>query len=409
MKRILIFSMTYDPFIGGAEVAIKEITNRILEKDIEFHMVTAQFDRGLPRKEKVGNVLVHRVGIGVTFNSVEDTHRWALYPLKILFVPFAVFKALRLQKYYKYDEFWAMMTYMLFPIVLMRFLGIKVPYILSLQEGDPFEHMFGRLRILPFKWILLQGFKKADRMQTISTYLAQWGTAMGFHGKPVVIPNGVDIQVFSKEYPRRELETLKQKLEKKVNSVFLITTSRLVRKNGIDSVIKALPFLPEHVSFLVIGGGPEEVSLKKLALEEGVMSRVKFLGEIPNKELPRYLKVSDIFIRPSRSEGMGISFVEAMAAGIPMITTQVGGITDFLFDPEKNPDVKPTGLAVDVDDPEGIAKAVLRYSSDVLLRREVVDNAFALVKARYDWKIIVPAMRNKFFKLDSKVVAKQKK
>ena len=92
-----------------------------------------------------------------------------------------------------------------------------------------------------------------------------------------------------------------------------------------------------------------------------------------------------------------------------MITTQVGGITDFLFDPEKNPDVKPTGLAVDVDDPEGIAKAVLRYSSDVLLRREVVDNAFALVKARYDWKIIVPAMRNKFFKLDSKVVAKQKK
>ncbi|MEX1120327.1 MAG: glycosyltransferase family 4 protein, partial [Candidatus Paceibacterota bacterium] len=273
---------------------------------------------------------------------------------------------------------------------------------------DSVEHI--KKVMLPLYPLFTRAFKKADRMQTISTHLARWGVAMGFNGKPVVIPNGVTVKAFSKEYPRRELEMLKQKLEKKINSVFLITTSRLVRKNGIDMVIKSLAHLPEHVSFLILGGGPEETALKKLAREEGVMSRVRFLGEVPQKEIPQYLKISDVFIRPSRSEGMGNSFVEAMAAGLPIVGTHVGGITDFLYDPLKNPDVKPTGLAVTVDSPEEIAKAVLRYSSDVLLRREVVDNAFALVKARYDWKIIVPAIRDKFFKitpsLDSGAVKK---
>ena len=94
---------------------------------------------------------------------------------------------------------------------------------------------------------------------------------------------------------------------------------------------------------------------------------------------------------------MGNSFIEAMAAGIPVIATQEGGIADFLFDPEKNPDIKPTGLAVKVGDHEAIARQVMRYTKDVLLRREVTDNARALVQARYDWKTIVRGMRERVF------------
>ena len=62
VKRVLIFSLAYFPkHVGGAEVSIKEITDRI--SDIEFHMVTNRFDSTLPRVEKIGNVLVHRIGI----------------------------------------------------------------------------------------------------------------------------------------------------------------------------------------------------------------------------------------------------------------------------------------------------------------------------------------------------------
>ena len=391
--------MAYHPFIGGAEVAIKEITDRVSPRDIEFHMITLRYNSTFPSVEHVRNILVHRVGPGFKNTTIRDTHKSIFYPLKALFVPLAVLTALKLHRMHRYDGFWAMMTYMLFPIVLLRFLGVHVPYGLTLQEGDPFKHVFNRLRILPFRPLLSYGFRHAQVLQAISTYLAEWGNAMGFRGKPMIIPNGVDIQKFSKEYSRRELELLKQKLEKKVNTVFLITTSRLVKKNSIDSVIEALPHLPKHIHFLILGSGPEEDNLKKLAFEQGVMSRVCFLGDISQEDIPKYLKISDIFVRPSRSEGMGISFVEAMAAGVPVIATQEGGISDFLFDPEKNPDIKSTGLVVHMDDPKGIAKQTLRYESDISLRREITDNAKALVRARYDWKAIAPIMRERFFGL----------
>ncbi|NQV93301.1 glycosyltransferase family 4 protein, partial [Candidatus Kaiserbacteria bacterium] len=378
------------------------------KKDIEFHMVTLRFDNTLPKVEQVGNVLVHRIGFSALRPTGEDLKRFPLHLNKLYYQFAAAITGLRLHKKYSYDAVWSIMAHSAgVPGGLFKTFKPNIPYLLTLQEGDPIEHI--KKVMFPIYPFFIRGFKKADRMQTISTYLATWGVAMGFNGKPVVIPNGVDTKVFSKEHPRRELEVLKQTLEKKINSVFLITTSRLVHKNAVDTVIKALPLMPEHVIFLIIGGGPEEKELKKLALEKGVMSRVRFLGEIEQKEIPKYLKISDIFIRPSRSEGMGNSFIEAMAAGLPIIGTQVGGITDFLFDPEKNPDIKPTGISISVDSPEEVSKAVLRYSTDVLLRREVTDNARALVEARYDWKIIVPAMRSRFFKLDHKINLKYKK
>ncbi len=400
MKRVLIFSMAYHPFVGGAEVAVKEITNRIPQKDAEFHMVTLRFNSDLPKKQKIGNILVHRVGLPIPRTKDSIFCKALLFFNKFYFQFASVLKALSLHREYSYDAVWSVMAHSSgVPGGLFKMFKPKVTYLLTLQEGDPITHI--KKVMFPVYPLFIQGFRKADRMQTISTYLAKWGTDMGFKGKPIIIPNGVDVKLFSKEYPRRELETLKQELEKKVNSVFLVTTGRLVKKNGIDSIIRAMSYLPEHISLVSVGDGPDEGELKALALEEGVMSRVHFIKEIDNKEIPKYLKISDIFIRPSRSEGMGNSFIEAMAAGVPIIGTQEGGISDFLFDPDRNRDVKPTGLAVNVDDPKGIAEAVLRYSSDVLLRREVTDNAKALVDARYDWKVIVPAMRKKFFKLSN--------
>ena len=86
-------------------------------------------------------------------------------------------------------------------------------------------------------------------------------------------------------------------------------------------------------------------------------------------DLPVVLHASDIFIRPSRSEGMGNSFIEAMAAGIPVIATQEGGISDFLFDEKKNSDKPTTGWAVSKDAPSEIAEAI----ADILARREKVE------------------------------------
>jgi glycosyltransferase involved in cell wall biosynthesis len=124
---------------------------------------------------------------------------------------------------------------------------------------------------------------------------------------------------------------------------------------------------------------------------------VRFLGEVAHAEIPKYLQASDIFIRASRSEGMGNSFVEAMAAGLPVVGTQEGGIADFLFDEKRNPDKPITGWAVDKNSPEQIAEAVTDVMSHPEKVRAVVATAKAMVIEQYDWDIVARDMRERVF------------
>ena len=136
--------------------------------------------------------------------------------------------------------------------------------------------------------------------------------------------------------------------------------------------------------------------LRALARELGVETRIHFLGQVSHAEMPKYLKVSDIFIRPSLSEGFGISFIEAMAAELPVVATQEGGIADFLFDAKRNPDKETTGWAVDKNSPEQIAEAV----KDILANPEQVarvkEVAKKMVIEKYDWDLIAERMRSLF-------------
>lgn len=380
MKRILIFSLAYYPHVGGAEVAVKEITDRIL--DIEFFMITNRFSAADQPVEKLGNVTVHRIGSGGSYLS------------KILFIPRAALHARTLHKENKFDGMWAMMSYMVLPVLLSR---LPLPYALTLQEGDTYSHMFSRLRILPFLPLINRGFRGATVVQAISTYLGGWARTRGFEGALEIIPNGVSVKDFSREHTPSVLNEIKDKLGKKMGDVFLITTSRLVKKNAVDTVIEALPMIPPHVRFLILGTGPEKLNLQKRAAALGVDSRVQFLGQVSHEELPAHLSASDIFIRPSRSEGMGNSFIEAMAAGLPVIATQEGGIADFLFDEKRNPEKPVTGWAVDKNSPTQIAAAVAEVMSRPEKVRAVVAVAKQLVAEKYDWSLISKDMREKVF------------
>ncbi len=404
-KKILIFSLAYYPkYVGGAEVAIKEITDRISPEEFEFHMVTLRFDSTLPEVEKVGNVLVHRIGFAKQSPSPQELVRFPWYFIKVFYPPLAFFKAVSLYRKYCYDVFWAMMSYMGFPILFFRMFYKKIPYLLTLQEGDPFSHVRDRRRIQIFGWFYRKAFRDAAAVQAISNYLAGYAREMGFKGEPVVIPNAVDTRYFSQEFPASEIVALKDSLEKRIGDVFMITTSRLVHKNAVDDVIRSLKLLPENIKFLVLGTGPDEEMLKNLAKTEGVEERVKFLGQVSHDDLPKYLKASDIFIRPSRSEGMGNSFVEAFAAGLPVIATQEGGIADFLFDPGQNPDKPSTGRAVDSDSPEQIAQAVKLHLDNPDKTREIVENARKLAFEKYDWDLIARDMKEKVFE---KILARE--
>lgn len=383
-KRILIFSLAYYPNnVSGAEVAIKEITDRIEPGEIEFHMVTLRFGNEL-RKEKVGNVFVHRVGFG------------SVYISKILFVPLAALAARRLHARQLFNAVWVVMTYMLFPAMAARTLGLQAPLVLTLQDGDPYEKVFERWYVRPFTPLLDWGFRTAVVVQTISTYLATWPRRRGYRGIVEVIPNGASLQS-AQEYPVQELDALKKSVDKKEGDVFLVTVARLVHQKGQDDVIRALPVLPESVHYLIVGDGADRDMLEALAAELGVRERVVFTGQVDRTMTAKYRKISDIFVSPSRSEGQGIAFLSTMVSGLPMIATQEGGLADFIFDAKRNPDKPTTGWAVDKDSSEQIAAAVKDILAHPHETQRVVETAKKFARDNFDWDIIAKAMQDKVF------------
>ncbi|TAL49411.1 glycosyltransferase family 4 protein [Patescibacteria group bacterium] len=389
MRRILIFSSIYDNrFMGGAELAVKEITDRIAPDEIEFHMVTLRFDSSLPRLERVGNVLVHRLGFTGRNPVVGDVRRFPLHYNKYLFPFLGALFARKLYARHRYDAIWSIQAnYAGFAALFFKIWHSSVPFLLTLQEGDPIEHY--KRRVGPLLFLYRKIFLSADAIQAISNYLAQIAREMGYHGSLEVVPNGVDVRRFSQPRREEEIRALKHKLNKKTGDIFLITTSRLEEKNAVGDIISAITFLPSTFKLLILGQGQEELKLKELARRLRVAERVVFLGYVKQTDVPLYLQISDIFVRPSRSEGMGSSFVEAMAAGIPVIATPVGGIVDFLHDGE-------TGLFCEVGNPKSIAEKVQEYLQNTELTEQIVKNAKEMVRRQYDWSVIADAMTKVF-------------
>lgn len=371
MRRVLIFSTAYYPHVGGAEVAIKEITDR-LQDEFEFDLICAMYTK-LPRIERVGFVTVYRVG-------------WGVRILDKLVSPFwGAILALYLRTKKHYDLYWAMMiTYGSGGAFIANILTFwkPVPIVLTLQEGDSPHYIKTKWGgLVGLSWRLALG--RSRIVTVISTYLGDLAKEFGFRGSPVLVPNGVTLSKFVGEKIKHD-------------GVVLVTTSRLVFKNAIDDVIRSLVDIPD-ATFRIIGVGPDEKKLKLLAQQLGVENRVDFIGFVPLDDIPAYLHSSDIFIRPSRSEGMGNSFIEAMAAGLPVIATQEGGISDFLFDIKRNPNKRPTGWAVDKDSPKQISETVKYLLANPDLANQVADNAKELVKIKYDWALIANTMKERAF------------
>ena len=396
MKKVLILSLAYYPkFIGGDAVAIKEITDRISPSNIEFHMVTLRFDAAVPKVERVGNVLVHRIGFTGHNVTIADLQKFPLKYTKYFFQFTAALKALSLYRQYKYDAIWAMMAHSAgIPAALFNLTHPRVPYILTLQEGDPPEYIEKTARPL---WSLFKrAFTQANVVQTISHFLADWARRMGYKGPIEVIPNGSSVDL-SKTYSQEELDGYKKKVGKQNGDIFIVSVSRLVHKNAVDDIVRALPMLPANIKLLLVGEGPDKDMLQKLSADLGVSERVIYTGHVDTSETAKYRAISDIFARPSRSEGMGNSFASAMASKLPIIATQEGGLADFIFDAKRNPDKEATAWVVDKDSPEQIAQAVKDILANPEQVKKVTETCYKLVTEVYNWDVIAKAMQDKVF------------
>lgn len=364
---VVIFTTAYFPMVGGAEVAIKEITDRLL--DTPFDLFCAKLRSDTLREERIGNVLVHRIGFGIPLDKY-------LFPL---FAPIiALFSAKG-----KPGVIWSVMaSYGGFAGLFFSWMKPKWRFLLTLQEGDPLERYEQRAGI--FNSLRRKIFTRAHTIHAISKFLATWAKDMGAHIDPIIIPNGVDIKLFAIPCDNEKRDATRRTFGFDSQNIVLVTASRLSHKNAIDDVIRALAILPEAYTLLILGSGEDEGVLKTLVDTLKLQSRVVFKGNVSHAELPTLLQSADVFIRPSRSEGLGNAFLEAMAAGLPVIGTPVGGIPDFLLDGE-------TGIFCQPNDPSSIVNAVHRLQ-DAALRETIVSQSYKLVVGKYDWESVARKM-----------------
>ncbi len=376
-KKILILSTSFWPLVGGSETAIREVAARLT--DYHFDLITARLDPLSLSVEQAGNLRVFRVG-----------HRWNFFKFLLPknFLPLAIFNLARqLLREGEYDLIHVFQASQAGGAAwLLKKTGYNSPVILTLQEGEDLVKQnwltrFFRTRII----------KSVDRATAISRYLMAYLKKTVKDLPAELIPNGVDLKNFSREFSYGELSQLADELGLRPGAKVITSTSRLVAKNGLDGLIKALAILQsnhqqEDWRLLLVGDGPLAESLKLQAESLKLEKRVIFQKAVDHGELPKYLKISDVFVRPSRSEGLGVSFLEAMAAGVPIIGTAVGGIPDFLTDGE-------TGLFCDPENPEDIAEKIKIIFDNENLRRKLVKNARALVEEKYDWNKIAESYR----------------
>ncbi len=372
-----MFSTAYLPLVGGAELALKEITDRIPE--LSFDLVTARLRSDLLDEEYIGNVHVYRVGSPWLFRSF-------LLP-KLLFPFMAYWKARSLAKSHSYGIMLALQASQGGGAAwLFKIFNPQIRFVLNVQEGKDLAKQNVILR-----YIRALIIKKADVVTVISNYLAE---VIGHLGVPMekihLIPNGVDLQRFDRHIDNDTLLDLRERLGIKPHDKVMISVSRLVAKNGLADLIKSFKrFDRDDVKLLLVGDGDQYDELTLLSKQLGIKDKVIFAGTIGHEQLTSYLKIADVFVRPSVSEGLGTAFLEAMAARIPVVAAPVGGIPDFLKDRE-------TGLFVALDDRLNSASIAGILLGDKALRQTIIDNAYAMVVKHYQWQDIAKRYRDIF-------------
>ncbi|MFJ3942142.1 glycosyltransferase family 4 protein [Streptomyces griseoaurantiacus] len=176
----------------------------------------------------------------------------------------------------------------------------------------------------------------------------------------------------------------------------VVCVSRLVPRKGQDTLILALPRVlaahPDAV-LLIVGGGPYERDLRRLARETGVAGSVRFTGSVPWEELPAHYGAGDVFAMPCRTrrggldvEGLGIVYLEASATGLPVLAGDSGGAPDAVLDGE-------TGWVVRGGAPAEAAERINALLADEELRRRMGERGRRWVEEKWRWDLLAERLR----------------
>ncbi|MCD6418950.1 glycosyltransferase family 4 protein [bacterium] len=264
----------------------------------------------------------------------------------------------------------------------------KIPYIIMVHGLDAFEsRMFNR-------WMMRRVLNGADFVVSGAKNVAQIIRREHRYSPEIpIIHCGVDVNIFKPMSIEAEFfEKYKIPRDRKI----VLSLGRLVPRKGFDNVIRALPIIEKQVSnfmHIIAGRGKYEKYLKNLAEEIGVSDRVKFVGFVPDEDVPKFFNIADVFAMPSREigtdiEGFGITYLEANACGKPVVAGNSGGVPDAVED-------GVNGLLVPPEDVKKIADAITKFLVDENFARKIGKKGFERVHSNFLWSMTA----EKFFKL----------
>jgi glycosyltransferase involved in cell wall biosynthesis len=338
----------YYPIAGGAEKECQKLSRRLVQEGISVFVLT-QCCEGMPDYEVVDGIPVYRKMRG--WHLFEYT-----YMLSVLWF---------LLRYIRqYDVIQCFGLYLFIPpVALIKCLFKKRA--IARVEGPGDSGDFQRIRKLKCGNLILNSAKVLDRIISISREISQEIRENGVPNQSVVsIPNSVDVAHFQPGENGRD---------RKVSNICFV--GRLADEKGVDYLIRAVETIKKkggRIKLFIVGDGPLRRELEDLSRHLNVVDDTVFVGHTDS--VLTYYQEADMFVLPSLSEGLSLSLLEALACGLPVVATAVGGSREIL-DPQNEEKPLPRseyqigeyGLLVKSEDVDGLANAVLKLLNDRVL------------------------------------------
>ena len=248
------------------------------------------------------------------------------------------------------------------PVVWIGWLR-KTAVIVNYRGGEAEQYFRESIR-----WIA-PTMNKATEIVVPSLYLKDIFAKQNF--KVTVIPNIVNFERFKLRAKNRENTSDEFRLivTRNLEPIYGLSTA-------IKSVAKAIKEVP-NLKLLIAGSGPQKEELVTLVKELGLQEKVSFVGRLGPGEIELFYSEADIMLNPTTVDNMPNSVLEALASGLPIITTNVGGIP-YIVEHEK------TALMVSMGDEQEMAKQIIRLHKDEVLRQSLVNSGLQEV-AQYGW------------------------
>lgn len=360
--RILFLNSEYPPVGAGAGNATANLARLMVQMGDEVIVITSAFER-LPKDEVIEGVRILR---GPARRGRAD--RSAVLE-QTIFIAGAAYRSLLLMREFKPDAVLAFFGLPSGAVAWLLKITFGIPYVVSLRGGDvpgfrPYDFWLyhkiaaGMLRVI---------WHGADAVVANSAGLCDLARAFDGTIDIRVVPNGVDL----KRFPT---------FDRNWASPRILSVARIVHQKGLDLAATALAGLKDlEWEWIVAGDGPELPQLQSMIRKSGLDERVRFLGWTEKQELEGEYAKANLFLFPSRDEGMPNAVLEAMASGLPVIATRIAGNEELVLDGE-------TGVLVPIESAEAVEEALRRLLADGSERQRLGRAGRERVEKDYAWQ-----------------------